>query len=124
MAEPRLLEPIFLVDVECPTPMIGKVYGTLNKRRGTVSEEEPVPGTILAKMKAFLPVNESFGFVGELRAMTSGTAFPQCQFDHWSLLPGEPFETTGKCVEVIQETRLRKALPGTIPALESLIDRQ
>ncbi|CAF3178210.1 unnamed protein product [Rotaria socialis] len=124
MAAPRLLEPIFLVDIECPTRMIGRVYATLNKRRGQISEEEELSGTTLSRVKAFLPVNESFGFTEELRHSTGGTAFPQCQFDHWALLPGEPFELNTKCGLIVTETRQRKNLPEQIPALESLIDRQ
>jgi elongation factor 2 len=124
MAEPRLLEPIFLVDIECPTRMIGKVYATLNKRRGQINEENELNGTTLSRIRAFLPVNESFGFTEELRRVTSGTAFPQCQFDHWALLPGEPFEMNTKCNQIVTEIRLRKSLPEQIPALESLVDRQ
>jgi elongation factor 2 len=124
MAEPRLLEPIFLVDIECPTRMIGKVYSTLNKRRGQISEENELNGSTLSRIRAFLPVNESFGFTEELRHATSGTAFPQCQFDHWGLLPGEPFEMNSKCAQIVSETRLRKSLPEQIPALDSFIDRQ
>lgn len=124
MAEPRLLEPIFLVDIECPTRMIGKVYSTLNKRRGQINEEAELNGTTLSRVKAYLPVNESFGFTEELRHMTSGTAFPQCQFDHWSLLPGEPTEANTKCGQITSETRLRKSLPEQMPPLDSLVDRQ
>lgn len=39
-------------------------------------------------VKAYLPVNESFGFNGELRSQTGGQAFPQCVFDHWELMNG------------------------------------
>lgn len=124
MAQPRMLEPIFLVDIECPRTMIGKVYSTLNKRRGQIIEENELSGTTLSRVKAYLPVNESFGFTEDLRQATSGTAFPQCQFDHWALLPGEPFEPTGKCIEIITSTRQRKQLPPNIPAIENLIDRQ
>lgn len=124
MAQPRLLEPIFLVDIECPTRMIGKVYSTLNKRRGQINEENELHGTTLTRIKAFLPVNESFGYTEELRQATSGTAFPQCQFDHWALLPGEPFELNTKCGQIVSETRQRKALPEQVPAIESLVDRQ
>ena len=124
MAEPRLLEPIFLVDIECPTRMMGKVYTTLNKRRGQIIEDVELNGTTLSRIKAFLPVNESFGFTDELRRTTSGTAFPQCQFDHWAVLPGDPFDMNSKCGQITGETRLRKSLPEQIPALDSLIDRQ
>jgi translation elongation factor EF-G len=36
-------------------------------------------------VKAFLPVNESFGFTADLRSNTGGQAFPQCVFDHWQV---------------------------------------
>lgn len=124
MAQPRLLEPIFLVDIECPTNMIGRVYTTLNKRRGQITENEALSGAPLSRIKAFLPVNESFGFTTELRQATSGTAFPQCQFDHWELLPGEPSEMNTKCGQIIADIRQRKNLPLQIPPVESLIDRQ
>ena len=44
----------------------------LNKKRGHVFEEAQVPGTPMFMVKAYLPVNESFGFTAELRAATSG----------------------------------------------------
>jgi elongation factor 2 len=39
-------------------------------------------------VKAYLPVNESFGFNGELRSHTAGQAFPQSVFDHWEIMAG------------------------------------
>ena len=45
-------------------------------------------------MKAYLPVNESFGFTGELRAKTGGKAFPQCSFDHYQIVLGDPLSET------------------------------
>jgi elongation factor 2 len=43
-------------------------------------------------IKAYLPVAESFGFTQALRAATSGRAFPQCVFDHWEELGGDPLD--------------------------------
>ena len=39
-------------------------------------------------VKAYLPVNESFGFTADLRSHTQGQAFPQCVFDHWDIMNG------------------------------------
>jgi len=75
-AEPRFVEPIFLVEIQCPDDAVGGIYQCLSQRRGIINEEEPVPGTPLVNMKAFLPVAESFGFTQALRAATSGRAFP------------------------------------------------
>ena len=68
----------------------------LTRRRGIVFEESQVPGTPMFVVKAHLPVNESFGFTADLRSNTGGQAFPQCVFDHWSVLPGDPFESSSK----------------------------
>ena len=62
----------------------------LNRRRGHVFEEAQVPGTPMFHVKAYLPVNESFGFTADLRSNTGGQAFPQCVFDHWQVMPGSP----------------------------------
>ena len=55
-------------------------------------------------VKAHLPVNESFGFTADLRSNTGGQAFPQCVFDHWAVLPGDPRDPTtkpGECVVLL-----------------------
>ena len=80
---PAFQEPIFLVEIQTPDDAVGPIYQTLTQRRGIVIGEEPVVGTPLINMKAYLPVGESFGFTQDLRAATSGRAFPQCVFDHW-----------------------------------------
>jgi len=49
-------------------------------------------------VKAYLPVMESFGFNGELRAATSGQAFPQSVFDHWEVMNG------CKCLNAASDT--------------------
>lgn len=88
LASPALQEPVFLVEIQCPESAIGGVYSVLNKRRGQVNSEEQRPGTPMFMVKAYLPVSESFGFNGDLRAATSGQAFPQSVFDHWDVLSG------------------------------------
>merc|ERR1712137_235483 len=46
-AEPRLLEPVYLVEIQCPEHAMGGIYGVLNRRRGHVFAEEQRPGTPL-----------------------------------------------------------------------------
>merc|ERR1712151_1125203 len=89
-ATPKFQEPVFLVEIQTPDDAVGGIYQTLTQRRGIVIGEEPVPGTPLVQMKAYLPVNESFGFTSALRQATSGRAFPQCVFSHWEQLNGDP----------------------------------
>jgi hypothetical protein len=47
--------------VQCPENAVGGIYGVLNRRRGHVFEEAQTPGTPMFVVKAYLPVNESFG---------------------------------------------------------------
>eukprot|EP00769_Ergobibamus_cyprinoides_P000182 gnl/Ergobibamus_cyprinoides/1176.p1 GENE.gnl/Ergobibamus_cyprinoides/1176~~gnl/Ergobibamus_cyprinoides/1176.p1 ORF type:complete len:427 (+),score=205.83 gnl/Ergobibamus_cyprinoides/1176:277-1557(+) len=82
VSEPRLMEPIYLVDIQVTMDALGGVYSTLTRKRGHVFAEENRPGTPIHQLKAYLPVAESFGFDADLRASTGGQAFP-----HVCLLP-------------------------------------
>ena len=95
-ATPTIQEPVYLVEIQCPENAIGGIYGVLNRRRGHVISEEQRPGTPMYNVKAYLPVNESFGFTADLRSNTAGQAFPQCVFDHWQLMGGDPFQPGNK----------------------------
>jgi elongation factor 2 len=122
-AEPRFLEPVYLVEIQCPEAAVGGIYGVLNRKRGHVFEENTIPGTPMFQVKAFLPVNESFGFTAALRSATGGQAFPQCVFDHWQVMQGDPFDPSTKSAEVLQLTRKRKGLKAEVPPLDSFLDK-
>jgi len=121
-AQPRLMEPIYLVDIQCPSTVINGVYNILNQRRGVVIDESPRQGTPLTNLKAFLPVLESFGFTSALRAGTSGQAFPQLVFDHWEIMDDDPL-LPGKTQELVTAARKRKGLTADIPPLERFLDK-
>ena len=122
-AAPRFEEPIFLVEIQCPDDAVGGIYQCLSQRRGIVNAEDPVQGTPLVNMKAFLPVAESFGFTQALRAATSGRAFPQCVFSHWEGMNGDPFEPSSKAFALVEAIRARKGLRAGVPALDNFIDK-
>jgi len=124
-ASPRLQEPVYLCEIQCPENAVGGIYGVLNRRRGIVFEEAQVPGTPMFVVKAHLPVNESFGFTADLRSNTGGQAFPQCVFDHWQDMPGDPLnvESNSKPYVIVQETRKRKGLKEGIPDLANYLDK-
>ncbi|RWS29710.1 elongation factor 2-like protein [Leptotrombidium deliense] len=122
-AAPRLMEPVYLVEIQCPEAAVGGIYGVLNRRRGVVFEEAQVPGTPMFVVKAYLPVNESFGFTADLRSNTGGQAFPQCVFDHWQILPGDPLDGKSRPYNVVMDTRKRKGLKDSLPDLEQYLDK-
>jgi elongation factor 2 len=121
-AVPGLLEPVYLVEIQCPEQAMGGIYGVLNRRRGHVISEEQRLGTPLYNVKAYLPVNESFGFTADLRSHTGGQAFPQCVFDHWQLMNGNPLEP-GKIADIVKAIRKRKGLTEEIPPLDRFYDK-
>ncbi|CDR41208.1 CYFA0S06e03950g1_1 [Cyberlindnera fabianii] len=123
LAEPRIQEPVFLVEIQCPETAVGGIYSVLNKKRGQVVSEEQRPGTPLFTVKAYLPVNESFGFTGELRQATGGQAFPQMVFDHWATLPTDPTDPTSKAGEIVVNSRKRQGLKENVPDYTEYYDK-
>ncbi|OMH79184.1 Elongation factor 2 [Zancudomyces culisetae] len=121
-ANPGLQEPVYLVEIQCPENAMGGIYGVLNRRRGHVFSEEQRPGTPMYNIKAYMPVNESFGFTADLRSNTGGQAFPQCVFDHWQLMNGTPLQP-GKILDIVTGIRKRKGLAEEIPPLDRYLDK-
>merc|ERR1712210_95339 len=119
----RLMEPVYLVEIQCPENAVGGIYGVLNRRRGHVFEEARTPGTPMFVVKAYLPVNESFGFTAALRSNTGGQAFPQCVFDHWQVVTGNAMIAgKGMANDIVMKIRKRKQI-GEIPPLDRYLDK-
>lgn len=124
LAQPALLEPVYLVEIQVPEQAMGGIYGVLTRRRGHVFSEEQRPGTPLFNIKAYLPVNESFGFTADLRSNTAGQAFPQSVFDHWQILPGgSPLDTSTKPGQIVHDMRKRKGVKPEVPGVENYYDK-
>ena len=101
-AGPQLLEPIMNVDVFTPDDYIGDVIGDLNRRRGMMKSQEP--GAVGARIKADVPLSEMFGYIGDLRTMTSGRGQFSMSFSHYAPCPSNVAE------EAIKEAKERQAL--------------
>ena len=63
------------------------------------------------------------GFTADLRSNTGGQAFPQCVFDHWQVLPGDPLEENTKPANIVRDTRKRKGLNEAVPPLDRYFDK-
>ncbi|XP_052145328.1 elongation factor 2-like [Oryza glaberrima] len=122
-AKPRLLEPVYLVEIQAPENALGGIYSVLNQKRGHVFEEMQRPGTPLYNIKAYLPVIESFGFTSTLRAATSGQAFPLFVFDHWEMLSVDPLEPGTQTANLVLDIRKRKGLKEQITPLSEYEDK-
>ena len=63
------------------------------------------------------------GFTADLRSNTGGQAFPQCVFDHWQVMQGDPLDGSSKPYQVCQTTKKRKGLKLDIPDLANYFDK-
>jgi len=100
-AGPQLLEPIMKVDVFTPDDHVGDVIGDLNRRRGMIQGQEAGPTGV--RVKAEAPLSDMFGYIGDLRTMTSGRGQFSMEFSHYAAVPKNVSE------EVIKEVKEREA---------------
>ena len=84
-ASPQILEPIMKVDVFTPEEHVGDVIGDLNRRRGMIKSQDA--GTTGTRVKADVPLGEMFGYIGDLRTMTSGRGQFSMEFSHYLPCP-------------------------------------
>jgi elongation factor G len=80
-AKPVLMEPIMRLEVITPEESMGDVIGDLNKRRGQI-EGMDTTRTGARLVKALVPLAEMFGYVTDLRTITSGRATSSMTYDH------------------------------------------
>ena len=100
-ASPQLLEPVMKVDVFTPEDHVGDVIGDLNRRRGMIKSQEA--GITGVRVKADCPLAEMFGYIGDLRTMTSGRGQFSMEFSHYAPCPSNVAD------QVVQEVKERKA---------------
>ena len=100
-AVPQLMEPIMKVDVFVPEDHVGDVIGDLNRRRGMIKSQEPTATGV--RVKANVPLSDMFGYIGDLRTMTSGRGQFSMEFEHYMPCPKNVAEV------VIKEVNERRA---------------
>jgi len=83
--KPVLLEPIMKIEVLTPEENMGDVMGDLNRRRGQLQGMDTRAGSQV--IKALVPLSEMFGYVTQLRTITSGRATSTMEFDHYAEAP-------------------------------------
>ena len=96
-ATPKLMEPIMDVDVVTPDEYTGSITGDLNRRRGVMKGMD-TKGTS-SVVKASVPLSELFGYITDLRTMSSGRATASLTFSHYEAVPNHIAE------EVIKKSK-------------------
>ncbi len=96
-ANPVLLEPMMKLEVTSPDEYTGAVIGDLNRRRGLVKGQDMKNNAVI--IKADVPLSEMFGYVTQLRTITSGRASSSMEFSHYTPVPA------GLAKELIETAR-------------------
>jgi elongation factor 2 len=122
-SRPRLLEPVYKVEIQAPMDCSGAIHNVLSKRRGFIVGTEQRFGSPIASTIAHLPVAESFGFALDLREATGGRAFPSMAVDHWQVIDDDPFEEGSLSNKIVKAVRARKGLSAELPTLEKVNER-
>ncbi len=82
---PVLLEPIMKLEVLTPEENMGDIVGDLNRRRGLIEGMDSRSGSRVVKAK--VPLSEMFGYVTQLRTLSSGRATSTMEFSHYDIAP-------------------------------------
>ena len=102
----QLIEPIMKVDVFTPEDHVGDVIGDMNRRRGMIKSQEAGPTGV--RIKCDVPLSEMFGYIGDLRTMTSGRGQFSMEFSHYLPCPKNVAEEVIKEVKEREEAKKKK----------------
>jgi len=105
-AGPQLIEPVMKVDIFTPDDHVGDVIGDVNRRRGMIKSQES--GATGVSIKCDVPLSEMFGYIGDLRTMTSGRGQFSMEFSHYSPCPKNISEDVIKEVKEREEAAKKK----------------
>jgi len=122
-SRPRIMEPVYKVEIQAPMDCSGAIHNVLSKRRGAIVGSEQRFGSPIASTIAYLPVTESFGFALDLREATGGRAFPSMAVDHWQVIDDDPLQEGTLSNKIVKMVRARKGLPTELPSLDKLNER-
>jgi elongation factor G len=84
-ADAQVLEPVMAVEIVTPAEYLGDCIGDLHRRRGIVRAQQLRGQAVV--IDAQVPLKEMFGYIGSLRALSSGRAQYTMQFDHYTVAP-------------------------------------
>jgi len=131
LGDPRLVEPIFLADIEGPANAAPGCLQAISACRGELVQTETVGSR--CSVQAYIPIAETIGstpFATVLSQKTNGAAFVNYKFDHWEPMGSDPMavdpksgKATTKAAEIALSIRERKGLKVAPPVLFDYLDK-
>ncbi|XP_042754598.2 elongation factor 2 [Lactuca sativa] len=107
-AGPRLMEPIFLVEIQAYEQSLEKIKSVFQQRRGWFRKMRHRTLSRWVTFEAYIPVRESFELYDAFKSL-SLKASPQCVFSHWGIIDSDPMEDNSLAHKLIEHIHERKA---------------
>ena len=123
LAEPRIQEPVFLVEIQCPENAIGGIYSVLNTKRGQVLLRSSAPVLLFSLSRPTFPSTSPSVSLVSLDRPPVVRLSPQMVFDHWATMQGDPLDPASKPGKIVIETRKRQGLKENVPGYEEYYDK-
>ncbi|CAM0958534.1 unnamed protein product [Alopecurus aequalis] len=119
-AKPRLLEPVFEVEIQAPESEMDTVYGLLNQNSSNVFDKFERAGTQLLNLRSYLHGCYLVGFTEAFRAATSGRVTPQYVLSYWDMMASDPLKASSLSGEMVIDIRNKKKMEKLSVALKGL----
>lgn len=121
-ASPRLMEPMYSLEVMVPESRIGRVGSFVATRRGVLELTEYCSDSSVI-MKSLLPVKEISAFAEHLSLETHGEGSVALKFGGWQVVESDPLEADSAAAQLVAELRARRML-GPLPSVAQLEEPQ
>ncbi|CAM0958539.1 unnamed protein product [Alopecurus aequalis] len=119
-AKPRLLEPVFEVEIQAPGSELHTIYGLLSQNSSNVLDKFERQGTQLLNLRSYLHGCYLVGFAEAFRAATSGRVTPQCVLSYWDTMASDPLKASSLSGEMVLDIRKKKKMKELSAALKAL----
>lgn len=119
---PRLMEPIYSIEITVPKSAQHGVYRALEEVGGELDNIQDQAATEFTLITASVPVRSAFRFQSILRQYTSGRAFPKQEFSGWRLIDEDPMKQGTDGYKILMDVRRRKGLRIKVPKFEDYND--
>jgi elongation factor 2 len=119
-AKPRLLEPVFVVEIQAPESAMDIIIGLLNQYSSNILQRFEREGTQLITTRSYLHGGFLVGFAEAFRAATSGQVTPQCVFSHWGTMSSDPLKASSLTGQMVLDIRKAKKMKELSVALKEL----
>lgn len=123
MSQPVLLEPILRAEIVIPAGDSEHICTLLASHRGYVLSTESLPGSLLCRLTAAIPANQTGNLEASIKDMCNGLGSLDLDLGYWTAIPGNPMDPGSESGRIVKDIRERKGLRLDFPSVDCYLDR-